>query len=988
MKRRFCGFVLVLAMIMAMILGTAHAANNEINGALDLVILLDNSGSMYGDNGNDRLSYRYDAASIMLNMCEVTGSRAVVYEFSGSDRGVKSIPKSVKGLQSIDVDKSNYLSASAYRTQITDALTQRAKETYKTEHEGGTPLGAALAQAVSVLEASADDRNGRQPLILVLADGDDNSEESVRQEALIKCRENGYKIYTILLGNDIAHVDTLQQMAALTGGTYFELEDATELPKYFSQVLADQTGAELTSEKMEAEQLEDGRWQVVINVPNRSVQEGNIMIPAMGLSNITLTRPNGTVVRPATDEKIYYFEVGGTSTSAARSQTRFIQYKIMRPNDEGTELGKWLLTFNAEDEQAARQVSVTVVYNYDLPLKTSVDDQVITAGKDERVTLDAMFYTNEGVPTEDDMLYRRSETDPAIVCKAYLVNDPETALLDESRCIELTADRIARKFTATFSLRDFPNVSSRSGTYYIVVKAEGDGLIRSSKVLTYTVTNQAPQAQKVSEVAMTIQNPVQGMEQAAVAELKLNDCVVDPDSFADIDLNSIELACDDSEIVRAELVHQEADEQVVVRLTSQGKVGNTTVHLNVRDIENEAAVVEIPVVVRSLMDCLNEEYELKLVDANADGEKIYQRGELVALASEYLPKVAAPTYDIAQYMPEIKLQQVNEDGTRHVLDSNTVTLEGRGGDYLYEAVLYVNGESLKTTELKLSTGNVAPNAKDGSIWTPDKASIGCEKLPDAWLGYQNTQPWTVLFGDQFEDGNAADTLTYTYMVEGEAAEIAEVKENDVLIGLTITPVAEGETILTLTATDDSSEMAFCTLNYTVEVYDQHKVTIRYLLLIFLVLVILFILYQIIHAVTRPKFRNVALQVSINNIPQKVYPLSTSIKKKSMGPYTLPAHQFTSMMASGLELQPSRDGALIVVKKPAQLRGAELKLNGSKLSSKTRKISMKRSTGEFGVTVNGETMSWKVIPTTNKSASHTPTRTTNAGSNRATVPNRY
>lgn len=962
MKRRVCGLVLVWILTMVMILGTASAATNEINGALDLVILLDNSGSMYGDNGNDRLSYRYDAASIMLNMCEVTGSRAVVYEFSGGDRGVKSVTKAAKGLQSIDVDKSNYLSINSYRTQLTDALTQRAKETYKMEHEGGTPLGAALAQAVSVLEASADDRNGRQPLILVLADGDDNSEESIRREALIKCRENGYKIYTILLGNDIAHVDTLQQMAALTGGTYFELEDATELPKYFSQVLADQTGAELTSEKMEAEQLEDGRWQVVINVPNRSVQEGNIMIPAMGLSNITLTRPNGTVVRPATDEKIYYFEVGGTSLNAARSQTRFVQYKIMQPNDEGTELGKWLLTFNAEDEAAARQVSVTVVYNYDLPLKTSADDQVITAGKDEKVTLDAAFYTSDGTPSEDDMLYRSSESDPAIVCKAYLVNDPDTALLDESRCIVMTADRIARKFTATFSLRDFPNITSRSGNYYIVVKAEGDGLIRSSKVITYTVTNHAPQAQKVPEVALTIQDPVKGMDQADVAELKLSDCVIDPDAFADIDLNSIELACDDSEIVRAELVNQDGDEQsVMVRLTSQGKAGSTTVRMSVRDIENETAVVEIPVVVRSLMDSLDGEYELKLADANADGQKIYQRGETVVLTSEYLPRVAAPTYDIDQYMPQIKIQQVNEDGTRRVLDNSTVTLEGRGGDYLYEAVLYVNGEALKTTELRLSTGNVAPMAKEDAIWTPDKASVGCEKLPDVWMGHQNTEPWTVLFADQFTDGNAADTLTYTYTVEGQAAEIAEVQENGVLIGLTITPVAEGKTILTLTATDDSSEMASCTMDYTVEVYDQNKVTVRQLLVILVILVLLFIVYQIIHAVTRPKFQNVAMQVSVNGIPQKTYPLSASIKKASMSRYTLPSHQFTGLMAGGLELKPSRDGAIITVKKPAQLRGAELRLNGSKLNGKVKKVALKRNVNEFSVTLNGEAMGWKIIP---------------------------
>ena len=963
MKRRICGFLLMCVMVLTIMMSAPVASAENVNGTLDLVILLDNSGSMYGKNGNDRLSYRYDAASIMLNMCEVTGSRAVVYEFSGSERSITAIPKGAVELKSIDVDKANYLGSGSHRSLLTDALTQRAKETYKNEHEGGTPLGAALARAVEVLEKGAEDRNGRQPLIVVLADGDDNTDKEVRQEALVKCRENGYKIYTILLGTDIAHVDTLQEMAAVTGGTYFELTDASELPRYFSQVLADQTGAERTSEKMEAEQLEDGCWQVMINVPNRSVQEGNIMIPALGLSNIKLTRPNGVEVQPITDEKVYYFEVGGTSLSEERSQTRFVQYKIMSPSDEGSELGQWKLTFNAESEEAARQVSVTVVYNYDLPLKTSMDGAAINAGKNEQVLLDAMFYTAEGVPSEDDMLYRSSEEDPAIVCKAYLLTEPNMNLLDEKRSITLNADRIAKKFKLNFSLKDFPNVTAKAGTYYLVLKAEGDGLIRYSDMITYNVGNSAPQALKVPEVQLTIQDPVRGMDEADTADVALQDCVTDPDAFDDIDLNSIELNCEDEGIVRAELVRPEDDQTTAqVRLTTMGKAGNTTVYMTVRDIENASVTVEIPVVVHSLVERLSDEYELKLEDADKPGDgKVYQRGETVTLRAECLPKVSVVTYDLQQYQPEIKIQQVNADGTRRLLENATVTLDGDGGEYLYEAVLYVNGTALKTTELKLFADNVAPNAREGAVWNPQKASIGCEKVPNSWLGHQNTEPWTVRFDEQFEDKNAADTLCYTYKVEGDAAQITEVMEGNVLVGLTITPCAEGEMVLELTATDDSSEAASCTMDYTVVVYDRNKATIRTIVMTLVVLIVLFIIYQIIHAINRPMFENVALQVSINGIPQKTYPLNARIKKTGMGRYTLPSHQFTSLMAGGLELKPSRDGAIISVKKPAQLRGAELRLNGAKLNGKVKKVTLKRNASEFSATYNGEAMGWKLIP---------------------------
>lgn len=991
MKRKILGLLTLWTVLLVMVLGTAAA--DTVNGALDLVILLDNSGSMYGLEGNDRESFRYDAASIMLNMCEVTGSRAVVYEFSGSEQNVFSVPRGLHELQSIDVEKTTYLSDDTYRSQVTEALTLRARQTYMTDHKGMTPLGTALAKAVEVLEKGAADRGERQPLILVLADGDDSYNEKTRQQALKKCQENGYKIYTIMLGEDITHKGTLQDMATLTGGTYFELNDASELPKYFSQVLADQTGAELTSEKMQAEKLPDGRWQVVIDVPNRSVQECNIMIPTIGLTDMTLTRPNGVEVRPTVDDKIYYFEVGGTSTVESKNQTRFVQYKIMNPNDEGTELGKWLLTFRAETEEAAEQVSVTVVFNYDLTLKTSRDGDAITATKDEAVVLDALFYTPDGAPSADDMLYRSSGTDPAIVCKAYLVTDPTNPYLDENRYLVMSADRIGRKFNLQFSYNDFQNITRKSGTYYIVIKAEGDGLIRTSDILTFTVKNEAPQAQKVPEVQLAIHDPIKGLDEASEATIALTDCIVEPDTFADIDLNSIELKSSDEEIIRAELVDEGAGAaKAGIKLTTCGKAGAAKISLTVRDVENSSVTVDIPADVRSLMDCLNTEYELKLEAATAAGaDGKYQRGAEVELKAEYLPKVSAPTYVIDQYKPEIKLQQVNTDGTRKALTTNTVVLEGAGGDYLYEAVLYVNGLALKSTEFNLSTGNVAPNVKEGSIWNPEKAAIGCEKAPDKWLGHQNTEPWDILFADQFEDGNIADTLTFSYEAEGAAAELKELKENDVLIGLTVIPAHEGTLTLELTAVDDSSEHASCTEVYTVTVFDQNKISIRSCLLILAAIVVLFIVYQVIHAATRPKFKNVALQVSINNVPQKSYPLSSSIKKETMRKYTLPAHQFNGTMAGALEIRPDRDGAQIIVKKSAQLRGAEIKVNATKLGANIKKAVLKRNVGELTATVNGEIMSWKLIPTASSPASRGTAAKPAAGAKpaaRSSVPNKY
>ena len=183
-----------------------------------------------------------------------------------------------------------------------------------------------------------------------------------------------------------------------------------------------------------------------------------------------------------------------------------------------------------------------------------------------------------------------------------------------------------------------------------------------------------------------------------------------------------------------------------------------------------------------------------------------------------------------------------------------------------------------------------------------------------------------------------------------------------MIGLVLTPETEGQTTLTLQATDDSAEKASSAQTYTISVVDQNRITIRYCLMILAGIILLIILLSILRAATRPRF-NGELQVSINSIPQKNYPLNSTLKKASMSLYTPPAHQFTSVMASGLEIRPAKAGIQVVVKNAAKLRGAEVKLGNMKLGAKAKKGLLKKGAGELTATLNGETMSWKLVPKT-------------------------
>ncbi len=989
--KKILGIIAVLVMLLP-IMCTAYADTDSVNCALDLVILLDDSGSMYKNHqGHDKESFRYDAASIMLNMCEITGSRAAVYEFSKA-HNVFSIPRGIDNLEAIDVDKTAGVVADSYRSRVTTALTERARATYMTEQDGNTPLGNALTKAADVLDAGAANRNGRQPIIVVLADGDDTTEDSVRNAALQRCKINNYKIYTIMLGEDFEHVETMQEMAILTGGCYFELDEASELPKYFSQVLADQTGAELTfNDQLTPLQVEDGSWVIEIDVPNRSVQECNIMVPTNGLSDIALYKPGNELVRPALSQKLYYFEVGEDQTRKKEKPPRFIQYKIMRPQED-SELGKWELRFRAENEKAAKQVSLTVVFNYDLSLQTTIINSPgstkIEAAKADSIVLESQFYKPSGRPSDDNKLYRGStENDDAITCKVYLLTNKENTVLDEKKCLTFTPDAIGSKFDLSFCFNDFGGNLNKSGNYYLLVKAEGDGLIRSSDPIPFTIRNEAPVARKVISVAMIVEDPVTGLDKQSEYVLPLADCITDPDGMQDINIKSAKVSSADESIVTAEL--KTVGDSVSAHLKTTGKVGSTTVSITVQDIENQSITAEIPVTVTSVLAQLGKDYTLNLnavTPSDANGQ--YQRGAQVELNAEYKSNESVPMYKIEHYKPEIKMQRIMADETRSSVENSSVVLDGEGGDYRYEAVLTVNGQLLKTQELILSTGNVAPNVKADTVWEME-ALIGCEKFPDNLLGHVNTEPWTISFADLFEDSNAADHLSFTYEATGEALTVEEVLEGDALVGLTLTPVAAGTHTFKLTAADDSSEKVSVSQDYTVTVIDQNQITIHIVLLIIVALVAAFVLYKIIHAAIRPKFKNVSLQVSVNSVPQKTYPLSSSQKKEAMGRFTIPSHQFTSVMANKLEISPTKDGAKVTLKKAKELRSATIKMNGKDLF-KLKKAVLKLNSGELIATVNNETMSWKLISSagTSSNRSYGTMPSANKPAGRTSMPRRF
>nr|WP_246852349.1 VWA domain-containing protein [Patulibacter sp. SYSU D01012] len=135
--------------------------------------------------------------------------------------------------------------------------------------DGGTATGDALAVALDALKAEGDPAGGDKPpgAVLLLSDGASMTGEDPIAVAE-RARREGVPVYTVALGTDQGYVtggrygasilrvppdpETMRQIARVSGGESFTVDDANELDKIYEQV-----GARVATE---SEQREITAW--------------------------------------------------------------------------------------------------------------------------------------------------------------------------------------------------------------------------------------------------------------------------------------------------------------------------------------------------------------------------------------------------------------------------------------------------------------------------------------------------------------------------------------------------------------------------------------------------------------------------------------------------------------------------------------------------------------------------------------------------------
>lgn len=128
----------------------------------------------------------------------------------------------------------NWLNESIERVQIDDVTEQ------------GTAIGSAIAGAATRLDA----RDSKSKIIVLITDGASNSGKLTPEEAAKQAAALGIKIYPIAIGTEDGRVgfsrmrlprqefdvETLQEIAKLTGGEFFRARNFSDLEETFSSI--------------------------------------------------------------------------------------------------------------------------------------------------------------------------------------------------------------------------------------------------------------------------------------------------------------------------------------------------------------------------------------------------------------------------------------------------------------------------------------------------------------------------------------------------------------------------------------------------------------------------------------------------------------------------------------------------------------------------------------------------------------------------------
>lgn len=350
---------------------TVMAASDDGANRMNVVFVLDESGSMSGSDANE---LRYEAVDLFLGIATDTGNYM----------GAVSFDDTIVLQENINEITGK---------ELKDALSENIRGA---QSKGDTDIGKAVELATLML--MEDGSSSLSSAIILLSDGNTDlpkdttgaaMEASIvsKKNAIDCARNSGIKIHTICLNSDgTAKKEELQEVSDATGGSCVEVKSPEDLKKVFSHFY-DMIYSTDTINLADTVIPSGGELEIPFEIPMIGVEEANIIINTLNEdTRYNLSNPDG-----------YGYTQGEMQDMEIKAKT-FTIIKIRDPQE-----GEWKLIVRGV---AGDQVTIDMVYNSDLTIEAALNYQSdsIRAGEEVEITAQLL---NNGMVVEDETVYQK-----------------------------------------------------------------------------------------------------------------------------------------------------------------------------------------------------------------------------------------------------------------------------------------------------------------------------------------------------------------------------------------------------------------------------------------------------------------------------------------------------------------------------------------------------------------------------------------------------
>lgn len=343
--------LLAAVMLICMSVSAVWAEGEEVaqqttadNMSFDVIFAIDGSGSM---KKSDALKLRLTAGRLFTEMTYSNTSRAGFVQFT-------NIIMDSQGLTDLSTEDSK----ASFRDRLS-GLQDSVKGSWDTD------ISLGLTQALNLLKEGDSFNGDRNPMIILLSDGNTDLPNGPRivEESnaeltgtLSEAASLGVPIYSIGLNYDgKLDVDYMQNIANQTGGAFYNITTATDFNKYMTDIFGNVADGDLTG--LNPAYI-DGRFVTDFVIDNGSVLMANIVILTdKGVSDPQLIDPTGAVVPLDADHGV----IVSTDTSDENKVSTYTILKIMYPVQ-----GAWKVSVKGEADDA---VQVNLLTTYDISFK-------------------------------------------------------------------------------------------------------------------------------------------------------------------------------------------------------------------------------------------------------------------------------------------------------------------------------------------------------------------------------------------------------------------------------------------------------------------------------------------------------------------------------------------------------------------------------------------------------------------------------------------